>query len=185
MNFAIYFSLVFLLSELALMLVKRSGKGMKKSGGDKKSLLLFWITIPISLTLGFFFADYNQGGLAHPALAFSGFFVCVTGVVVRWISIIQLDREFTVDVAISHGHALKTDGIYKRIRHPAYLGLLLIISGLSMVMGSLISILIVILPVLIAVIYRIEVEEKVLLREFGDAYRSYAKNTYKIIPGIY
>ena len=185
MNFAIYFSLVFLLSELALMLVKRSGRRKTKTGGDRKSLLLFWITIPLSLTLGFFFADYHKGGLAHPALAFSGFAVCVTGVVIRWISIFQLDREFTVDVAISHGHVLKTSGIYKWIRHPAYLGLLLIVSGLAMVMNTLPSVLIVIIPIFIAIIYRIEVEEKALLNEFGEQYKEYSKKTCKIIPGVY
>ncbi len=185
MNFAIYFAFVFLLSELALMLVKRSGRGKTKSKGDKKSLLLFWITIPLSLSLGFFFADYRSGGLPHPTLAFSGFAVCVTGVVIRWISILQLDREFTVDLAIGHGHVLKTDGIYKWLRHPAYLGLLLIVSGLAMVMGTALSMLVVIIPVLIAIIYRIEVEENILLKEFGETYKRYSEKTFRIIPWVY
>jgi protein-S-isoprenylcysteine O-methyltransferase Ste14 len=42
-----------------------------------------------------------------------------------------------------------------------------------------------VVPVLIAVLYRISVEEKVLMTEFGESYMAYKTGTKKIIPGIY
>jgi len=37
----------------------------------------------------------------------------------------------------------------------------------------------------VAVLYRIGVEEKILINEFGDSYLKYIGNTKKLIPGIY
>jgi protein-S-isoprenylcysteine O-methyltransferase Ste14 len=97
----------------------------------------------------------------------------------------QLKKAFTVDVAINQNHELKTDGLYKTVRHPSYFGLLLILSGLSIGMNSLLSFLVITLPVFLAISYRIYVEEVVLLEEFGAKYEEYRKATKKLIPYIY
>jgi protein-S-isoprenylcysteine O-methyltransferase Ste14 len=90
-----------------------------------------------------------------------------------------------VDVAINSAHELKTNGLYKIIRHPSYLGLLLIMTGEAISMASLISFAVVFLPVCIAVIYRIHVEEQLLKEAFGEKYSIYKLNTKIIIPFIY
>jgi protein-S-isoprenylcysteine O-methyltransferase Ste14 len=109
----------------------------------------------------------------------------LSGIIIRWIAIIQLGKSFTVDVAITNVARLKTDGLYKRVRHPSYLGLLLIIIGFSATMNSLYSFLVLAVPVFLAITYRISVEEKVLINEFSNNYIEYKRKTKKIIPGIY
>jgi len=47
---------------------------------------------------------------------------------------------------------------------------------------GLASILIFLLP---GLIYRIRIEEKLLVEHFGDAYRRYAGSTWRLIPGIW
>jgi protein-S-isoprenylcysteine O-methyltransferase Ste14 len=94
----------------------------------------------------------------------------IGGLIIRWTAILQLGNAFTVDVAITDTAGLKTNGIYERIRHPSYSGLLLVITGFSATMNSICSFLVLVIPVLIAVIYRVSVEEKVLMNEFGVAY---------------
>ena len=42
-----------------------------------------------------------------------------------------LEKEFTVDVSIARNHHLKKDGLYSCVRHPSYLGLVLIVLGIS------------------------------------------------------
>ena len=79
---------------------------------------------------------------------------------------------------------MKIDGLYKYTRHPSYSGLLLICFGLSMGMNSLFSAF-GILPVVIAVLYRIKVEEAILIQEFGEVYKDYMENTGKLIPKIF
>jgi protein-S-isoprenylcysteine O-methyltransferase Ste14 len=96
-----------------------------------------------------------------------------------------LGKSFTVDVAITDAAKLRTNGIYKRIRHPGYLGILMIVTGFSSLMSSYYSFLVLAIPVLLAIIYRIRVEEKVLISEFGDSYLNYMAGTKRLIPGIY
>jgi protein-S-isoprenylcysteine O-methyltransferase Ste14 len=118
-------------------------------------------------------------------IALFGLLFIVFGSILRWASIIQLKGAFTVDVAINREHDLKTDGMYKKLRHPSYLGLLMILSGLSIGMNNLLSFLAITLPVFFAILNRINVEETVLMEEFGEKYREYCKVTRKILPYIY
>jgi protein-S-isoprenylcysteine O-methyltransferase Ste14 len=96
-----------------------------------------------------------------------------------------LKRLFTVNVAIDKNHYLKTDGIYKKIRHPGYLGLILIVTGLSVSMNSLFSILVITIPICLAVSYRIYIEENMLAEEFGEKYYEYKSSSKRLIPWIY
>ena len=181
----IYFSILFFLSELVLAIIKHSKKKETKTKKDKKSLALFWFTIPTSLTIGFFTANYQEWNRLNCSIAFFGLSIFMIGVFIRWISIIQLNKEFTVDVVITEDHRLKKGGIYKNIRHPSYLGLLLICFGLSIAMNSLISLIVVMVQILLAIIYRIKVEEKILIKEFGETYENYILKTHKIIPKLF
>jgi len=101
------------------------------------------------------------------------------------MSIFQLKKAFTVDVAIGTEQKLKTDGMYKIIRHPSYLGLLLIMIGFSISMNSLISVLLVTIPMFLAINFRIIVEEKLLTEGFGDVYNNYKTKTKRLIPWVY
>jgi len=167
------------------MLVKRSGTTSSKIQKDKGSLILLWITITICFTLGFIFAYWRVWGLNEYLIYGCGLFIILLGFVVRWASILQLKKAFTVDVAVGAEQKLKTDGMYKIIRHPSYLGLWLIMIGFSISMNSLISIALVIIPMFLAINYRVIVEEKVLAEGFGDAYKNYQSTTKRLIPYVY
>lgn len=60
-----------------------------------------------------------------------------------------------------------------------------IVIGFAATMNSLNSFLVLVLPVFFAVIFRIGVEEKVLIKEFGNSYLEYKSKTKKLIPGIF
>jgi protein-S-isoprenylcysteine O-methyltransferase Ste14 len=180
MNKLIFFSLVFAFSEFVLMLFKRSKTGTSKSGEDKGSMIFLWVMITAGFTAGFFLA----GPVSHFWLGF-GAALFTGGSIIRWVAIIQLGKEFTVDVAITDNALLKTDGVYEKVRHPAYLGILMIVAGFSAAMNSFYSFSVLVVPVFLAIIYRIRVEEKVLIAEFGNSYINYMALTKKLIPGIY
>lgn len=166
------------------MLVKRSKKSNSKQRDDRGSLVLMWITITLCFTFGFIFANYSVWRLLNFVIAGVGLLIILTGFVIRWMAIIQLKNAFTVDVAIGNEQNLKTDGLYKIIRHPSYLGLWLILVGFSVCMNSIISILIIVIPMFIVLLYRISVEEKVLVEAFGEKYMVYRTNTKMIIPFV-
>jgi protein-S-isoprenylcysteine O-methyltransferase Ste14 len=181
----IYLSLLFAVSELLLMLLRHSQIKTAKTRKDQGSMIFIWVMITLGFTSGFFLAKHDSWHPVNSLITGIGLMLTLAGIIVRWLAIIQLGKSFTVDVAITESARLKTDGLYKKIRHPSYFGLLLIIIGFSLTMNSLYSFLVFVIPVGCAVFYRISVEEKVLLHEFGDDYLNYRSKTKKLVPGIY
>ena len=83
------------------------------------------------LTAAGFISGYGLGpSLNGDAVLKIGVALAVVGFVIRWAAIFSLGKFFTVDVEISDQHRLKTEGIYKIVRHPSYLGLVLIVAAL-------------------------------------------------------
>jgi protein-S-isoprenylcysteine O-methyltransferase Ste14 len=177
---------VFLLfSELLLLLFRRSGKGKASSRKDNDSLVILWIVIPASFILGSLWADFSGLPMHHWLLSSIGLTLFLFGWIIRRIAILQLGKSFTVDVAIRGDQPLKTDGLYRKVRHPSYSGLLLMVLGIAITMNSLISLLLVMIPIGIALGYRVRVEERALKEAFGDAYSVYSRKTRRLVPGIF
>jgi protein-S-isoprenylcysteine O-methyltransferase Ste14 len=177
-------SLCFMVSEGLLVITKHSGRKSTEARNDRGSLILLWVAITIGLTAGFRMArgPYPAWHVIDYVIATCGIAIAIPGFVIRWASVIQLKRGFTVDVSISKSHELKTDGLYRTVRHPSYFGLLLIMTGEAISMVSLISFVCVVLPVSLAIMYRISLEEKILKDHFGEAYTDYSRRTKRIIP---
>ena len=176
----VYLSIAYAVSEFLLLLIKRSGRRTVKTRNDRGSLIFLWLMITLGFTFGFILSRQ-----VNDFWAGFGFSLIISGLIIRWIAIIQLGNSFTVDVAITDTAYLKTDGIYKKVRHPSYSGMLLVMTGFAATMNSLLSFLVFVVPVFIAVIYRISIEEKLLMKEFGDSFILYKTYTKKLIPGIY
>ena len=178
--------LLWVLSEIVLARVKRSG--LKSSDlTDRNSLRVIWITIAVSTTLGWIFGISNAGHIYGFEYTFriTGLVLITAGILIRAIAIIILNKYFTVDVAIVSGHRLITSGMYKYVRHPSYTGSLLSFAGLGIFWCNWVSMIVIILPVFAAFSYRIKVEEKVLIKNFGEEYISYTEKTKKLLPKIY
>jgi protein-S-isoprenylcysteine O-methyltransferase Ste14 len=177
---------VFGLSEVLLLLVKRSKKDSIKSRSDKNSLLLLWIVITASMTMGGLAVYTEIGTFERTNLVMDiGLALAIIGFIIRWIAIIQLGKMFTVDVAIDNKHQLRTTGLYKTVRHPSYLGLMLIICGIAVCMANTVALAVVLIPIFLALNYRINVEERALSEAFGYDYEQYKKTTARLIPGVY
>lgn len=91
---------------------------------------------------------------------------------------------FTVNVAIQEKHHLVQSGMYKYVRHPSYTGMLIEFLGLSVYFGTWICLAVVMVPITIALLYRIHCEEMVLAKEFGKQFEEYKAHTKAILPGI-
>jgi protein-S-isoprenylcysteine O-methyltransferase Ste14 len=78
---------------------------------------------------------------------------------------------------------LVTTGIYRYIRHPQYLGFLLITLGMNVWWLTFITL--ALWPVLVVVYYRLaKIEEKDAEAEFGEEYREYKRRVPGWIPRI-
>jgi protein-S-isoprenylcysteine O-methyltransferase Ste14 len=79
---------------------------------------------------------------------------------------------------------LATTGPYARLRHPQYVGFVLIMLGFIVQWPTLISL--VMLPVLIFMYVRLaRREERDALSVFGDEYLAYAQGTPAFVPRVY
>jgi protein-S-isoprenylcysteine O-methyltransferase Ste14 len=181
-----YLGIFFGVSELLLLILKRSKKSGVKTTNDGRSLPFLWIIIIACIIIGQLLAKKQVWGIVNSTITLpTGIILVVIGFIIRWITIIQLGSMFTVDVAISNSHILKTNGMYQLVRHPSYLGLMLIIAGLAVLLNNWLSFIIIVIPISIVLNYRMVVEEKALTGEFGDQYLGYMQKVKRIIPFIY
>jgi protein-S-isoprenylcysteine O-methyltransferase len=181
-----YAVILFPASELTLMAFKRSNK-TATSGGDKGSMWLLWLAIIVSIGVSVALQWYPAAKLpvSRFVINASALLFLAAGMALRWTAILSLGKMFTVDVAIQQGHRLMRSGIYKYVRHPSYAGLLLEFFGLSLYFGTWIVVVIIMVPVTAALVYRIRCEEAVLTAEFGDDYRAYQTTTKALVPGVF
>jgi protein-S-isoprenylcysteine O-methyltransferase Ste14 len=118
------------------------------------------------------------------AIRWFGVAIFAIGGALRLWPVFVLGRRFSGLVAIQPGHTLVTTGIYRVIRHPSYLGLLLTALGWALAFRSGVGLLLLALlipPLLV----RIRSEERLLDAQFGDEYRDYCRQTSRVLPGIY
>ena len=168
------------------MNLRNKNKSKVTRSGDKGSIWLLYGLITLGYALSFAIGATKIGRMPYWNTFFAiGAVLVVLGLVIRILSIITLRQYFTYSVAKVEGHQLIETGLYKNIRHPGYLGQLLIFLGLSISLSNWLSILLMMLPVAIGYIYRIRVEEKFMGDQLGENYKNYQKRTKRIIPLIY
>jgi protein-S-isoprenylcysteine O-methyltransferase Ste14 len=178
-------SIVWVAFEVFLSRKKRSnGTGIKD---DRSSLTVLWITLILAISAGIYISRFDIGTieLYSSFIHYFGLFLIICGLIIRWIAILKLKDLFSVTVFVQENHQLVDSGIYKHIRHPAYLGSLISFLGLGFAWQNWLSLFIIFIPIFTALSYRIHVEEKVLFREFGDEYSRYISQTKKLLPWIY
>jgi protein-S-isoprenylcysteine O-methyltransferase Ste14 len=116
-------------------------------------------------------------------IQYLGLLLIFAGSVLREWAILRLGRFFSRTVQIEANHKIITDGPYHWIRHPAYTGMFLIYLGIAFAIGTWLGILITAGLMLGATMYRISIEEKVLIEAIGDPYEDYIKHTWRLFPG--
>lgn len=105
------------------------------------------------------------------------------GLIIMGIAMVQ--NAFASKILdINKGQKLIDTGIYAHVRHPLYLGAVIMIIGLPIALGSWISLIPAAFGAL-ALIIRIKFEEIMLIRGM-DGYEDYCNRVkYKLIPKIY
>lgn len=162
----------------------------------KKTIKEDWTIIPFltCTILGFIAAildfAYRQNFIFQ-VYAVAGLVLLLVGGLIRFKARLELKKKArfgslagTGKLQIVKEHQLVKDGLYKHIRHPIYLGEILRNVGLVVIFSSVYGTLIVLLAS-IFLLFRIEMEEKMLTVVFGKDYKEYKRNTKRILPYIY
>ena len=166
--------------------ITRRAKQADSEGKDKNSLRIIWAVIYLSITAGIFMAiKFNVPILTTNLLKYLGLVFIVAGVIIRFVAIRTLGKFFTVNLSINSEHRLVNTGLYKYIRHPAYTGSMLSFLGLGLNFNNWLCLAVIVIPVYCAFIYRIHVEENLLIQQKELNYDDYLKRTKRLIPFIY
>jgi protein-S-isoprenylcysteine O-methyltransferase Ste14 len=171
--------------EVFLNLRQRS-KSHVINSNDKGSLWLLYGLITVGYALSFSIGATKTGRIYYWNTFFAiGMALIVIGLMIRIHSILTLKQYFTYSVAKVENHKIIETGLYKFIRHPGYLGQLIIFIGISTSISNWLSIPVMMIPVTLGYLYRIKVEEKFMIEQLGEDYLNYQERTKRIIPILY
>jgi len=181
----IAFSILYAFFEIFMSRRQRDKRKISESG-DKGSIWLLVLSISMGYWLSFIIGATTIGRMHHWDTFFvTGSVIILIGFIIRVTSILKLKQQFTYTVTRIEDHELIETGLYRVIRHPGYLGQLIIFLGTSVCLSNWLSILLMIIPVLSGYLNRINVEEKFMVVQMGEKYFDYTKRTKKLIPGIF
>jgi protein-S-isoprenylcysteine O-methyltransferase Ste14 len=192
-GFAAFFSYP-ALTAIAVATVAMAGvaifAGGNLSSGVREDKANRWV-LPVFAVIGLlacYFPPYTDRldvlTLDGESVRWVGVVLFVAGGALRIWPVFVLGYRFSGLVAIQPGHTLVTSGVYRFIRNPSYLGLLINLLGWALAFRSLVGVLLtaITIPSLIA---RIRAEEALLRAQFGDEYEAYRERTWRLIPRVY
>ncbi len=107
------------------------------------------------------------------------------GIALRIVAVRQLGPCFSIDLGLNREARLYTGGLYSIVRHPSYLGEILFCSGVALALHHPVASLLAFFLPLLAFLYRVRLEEKILLKMLKDEYLHYLKRTYCLVPYLY
>lgn len=178
--------LVWVLAELVLQL-NQIRKGSPARARERLSVVVFALLVYAGWLLAVTARrQLPQFAIPHEAVAMSvGLVLGWCGIAFRLWAILSLGRFFRGVVQIQEGHRVVQSGPYRLLRHPSYTGGLLAVLGLSLAFGNAVSAVALFAGVLVGLLYRIRVEERMLYAELGDDYAAYAARTRRLVPGVW
>jgi protein-S-isoprenylcysteine O-methyltransferase Ste14 len=158
--------------------------GEKHSSASKTILYAFGVVLLVLVLVPPYCDRRNIWVIDGDAVRYFGLFLFFAGSMLRLAAVFVLGRRFSGLVAIQPDHKLKTDGLYRYIRHPSYSGLIASMIGYVLIFRSGIGLLLNILLFLFLV-SRMNDEEKFLEAHFGDEYQTYRLRTRRLVPFLY
>ena len=127
----------------------------------------------------------HRFGWSHVPVAVSlfGDVLVAIGLGIAMLVVIQ-NGYAAANVAVEAGQRLVSNGLYGFVRHPMYVGNLILMVGIPLALGSYWGLLFVI-PGVVVLVVRIVDEERVLEQQL-TGYREYTQNVhYRLVPYVW
>lgn len=115
----------------------------------------------------------------------AGLLVLLAGATLRIVAILTLAQHFRYELRVEQGQGVMQRGIYAVLRHPSYLGIILIPLGAALILSSLLGVVVGGALMVAITIARIRAEEAVLRDAFGEEYTLYSGRTWRLVPYVY
>jgi protein-S-isoprenylcysteine O-methyltransferase Ste14 len=150
---------------------KKKDKGKKKVERQHLALILLQV-LSISLVFAVPFCDRRNVLVISSSniLRFIGLAFYIIGFITMHLAERYLGKQFSIEVEIQNDHKLFTDGPFRYIRHPRYLGIIIFTIGIALTFNSWSG---------------LSDEEELMREEFGQKWTAYTKTTSRLIPFIF
>ena len=162
-----------------------TSKSTEKTDDDNRSTVLILATFFMVLIVSIVLNLLGIGLFNNPSLARVGLALMIIGLMIRIHSMQTLQRFYTRTLLTVDQQELVRKGMYRIIRHPGYLGTILIWGAAGLAMSNWLVFSIGIVLVLVAYYYRIQNEERMLAARFGPLYAAYRKTSWRLIPFLW
>lgn len=163
--------------------VNARGRPRRETRPFDKVLMALIVPLYFALPLVAGLDAVRFGWSALPrAFLYVGAALYVSGLVVaEWALFANAYFETTVRVQHDRGHRVVSSGPYRAVRHPGYVGMILMWAGTPMILGSAWAFVAAAL-LAAAIIVRTALEDRILRRELAG-YEEYTKSTrYRLVP---
>lgn len=162
------------------------GKGTTTEDGGTRRFNILSVTLsPIVAAVMTAVPGVRDLGVRSGVMLGAGIGLMMIGLGLRAWAVAALGKYFRTTIELDKGQKVIQSGPYRLIRHPSYTGLILTCIGLGIALQNIVSFAIVAALPTVALLHRIEAEEKALAAGLGAAYASYQERTKKLIPGIW
>jgi protein-S-isoprenylcysteine O-methyltransferase Ste14 len=122
---------------------------------------------------------------AGPWIVLLGMGVAIFGAALALRARLRLGRMATPILTTVEDAALCREGVYRSVRHPIYSGFSLAFLGHQISFMFIPGLIVWLLFIATFIRKRIEVEEQMLVEQFGGSYVGYQESTWKMFPCIY
>jgi len=175
---------VFVLDEVWIAARTAGSRAPRRDRGSKTVIALaLFVSVFVAVELS---SRWSGGTTSWPWLAYAvGAVLVAAGVTIRVWAVLTLGRWFTTVVRVAGDQQVVSDGPYRWVRHPSYLGLLVALAGLGLMLTDWASLALAVLLPLAALVWRIRVEEQALREGLGPAYDAYAAGRKRLVPGVW
>ncbi|TSB47063.1 methyltransferase family protein [Alkalicoccobacillus porphyridii] len=170
---------------MEFLIFKGQRESEKSHSSERKSyyLILFAITITVMASLSF--RELSFFTIENASFTWLSLFIYGVGIFLRYWSMLTLKQQFTRHVEVSADKKLVSHGPYRYMRHPLYTALFVIMIGLSSYLASWTGLLITLILVLPALLFRIKLEEGMLTEALGKNYDEWKQQRWILVPWIY
>jgi protein-S-isoprenylcysteine O-methyltransferase len=176
--------LAFFLTEVFIR-KDRGAKSIRKTKDDNKSTIFLAVVLSTVLILSEVFNFLRLGTFSNRMISIAGLVIMIIGLFIRIWSMLALRAYYTRTLRTTAHQQLIKKGPYRSIRHPGYLGTLLIWCPAGLAMQNLFVFILAIILIPAAYVYRIRNEERMLAKQFDGQYVEYRKHSWRLLPFIW
>jgi protein-S-isoprenylcysteine O-methyltransferase len=164
-----------------------AARSLEADAADRGTTRLIGLAYGLAMNAGLLaplLARLRIGRLPGPSLQRLGLVTMLLGLGLRAWAARSLGRYYTRTLRTTADQPLVRAGPYRVVRHPGYAADMLLWLGFSLAAGN--AILLGLIGAMMGVAYarRMAVEEALLAQQLGEPYRTYQRQTWRLVPGV-